>query len=508
MDMVHVTAEAATLQRRVAQLIDAGRTGAARPLLAAVRTLSPDICPNIALLGARLAWRDDDLPQAMRELDAALLVFPAHASLRKYRAELRHLMGNLDGAARDAAEAVILDPRDPEAKAILGGALLDIGHCENALACLSEAVAGAPDAVPYREALAKALEQLGRPHCALSVLTDGTAINPANVALRNAATLLCLRRRDFTGAVRLAEEARTIGIADACTFGMKGHALASLGDHDAATLAYQDALKLGPDDPYVRHLMMAAGAMPSGKQAPVEYVKTVFDGYADRFETHLLTLDYVAPARIRMALEAHPKIAAGRPLGPVLDLGCGTGLVALAIGDLPLGPISGVDISPCMLDHARAKRLYADLREADIMSALAVDDRRWPLIVAADVLVYFGALEDLFVAIHDRLEPGGWFIFSVEDLLPDHDGIMAGNGSWALHRLGRYAHTSDYVHETVTAAGFRIVKVDRHPIRQEAGQGVPGMLIAIERLEEHDSPGHDERPGSDEGSEDGESHDR
>jgi predicted TPR repeat methyltransferase/thioredoxin-like negative regulator of GroEL len=493
MDMIHFSSEADTLRKRVAQLIHAGRTGAARPLLAAARALSPAPCPDTALLASRLALRDGDMPQALRELDAAITAFPDHAGLRKGRAELHQMAENLDGAARDAAEAVILDRHDAEAKAILGAALLDLGRVKDAVACLTEAVASTPTAVSYREALATALERDGRAEAAFNVLSEGIAISPAGITLRNAATLLSLRRRDFSGAVRLAEQARAAGIADAVTFGMKGHALASLGDHDAAALAYQEALKLGPDDPYVRHLVMAAGAVPSASRAPVEYVRTVFDGYADRFETHLISLGYIAPVRIRLALEAHPKIAAGQPLGPVLDLGCGTGLVALAIGDLPLGPISGVDLSPRMLEHARAKRLYADLQEIDIITALKADTaRRWPLIVAADVLVYFGALEDVFAAVHERLEPGGWFIFSIEDLLPDHAGIIPGNGSWALHRLGRYAHTPDYVHETLIAHGFRIVRMDREPMRREAGQGVPGMLIAAERMARDTRAQHDD----------------
>ncbi|WP_428488232.1 tetratricopeptide repeat protein [Rhodopila sp.] len=483
MDMTPVTADAGALRNRVAQLIDAGRTGAARPLLAAARTLSPDGCPDIALLMARLDWRDGNLDRAMRTLTDAIIASPAHAGLRKSRSELSRTQGDLDGAARDAAEAVILDRVDPAAKALLGNALLELGRTGDAIACLTDAVAAAPSAATYREALATALEKAGQTEAALRLLREGMAISPANVALNNAATLLCMRRRDFDGAVRMAEQARLLGIADACTFGMKGHALASLGNHEEAAIAYQDALKLGPEDPYVRHLVMAAGAMPSGKRAPEEYIKAVFDGYADRFEAHLISLSYTVPVRIRLALEAHPVIAAGHPLGPVLDLGCGTGLVALAASDLPLGPITGVDLSPRMLDQARAKGLYADLREADIMAELTADSpQQWPLIIAADVLVYFGALEDVFAAVHARLKPGGWFVFSIEDLLADHAGVVPGNGSWALHRLGRYAHSADYIFETACAAGFRMVRMDRQPMRQEAGQGVPGMLIVVERL--------------------------
>jgi predicted TPR repeat methyltransferase len=485
MDTIHATADPEALRRRAAGLIAAGRLAAARPLLAAARALAPP-SPELTLVTARLAASSGAWEEAIQDLDSGVAAAPSHAGLRKLRADVRHRMNDLEGAARDAAEAVILDPADPHAKAILGAALLDIGRVPDAVACLAEAVAGAPRDLDYREALAQALEKAGDPDRALLVLTDGIAVAPASVVMRNAAILLCVRRRDFTQAIRLAENARSHGIADACTFGLKGHALSSLGKHDEAALAYQDALKLGPEDPYVRHLVVSSGAMPESKRAPEGYVRTVFDGYADRFENHIISLDYRIPYAIRTMLQAHPKIIAGLPLGPVLDLGCGTGLVALAIGDLPLGPFTGVDLSPRMLAHARVKRLYAELREADIIADLASHTQTWPLIVAADVLCYFGALEELLALVQSRLEPNGWFVFSVEQVLPDHDGVLPGNGSWALQRQGRYAHSEHYLYEAVCAAGFRVLRIERPVVRQEAGADVPGLLLAIERIR-HDS---------------------
>ncbi|HEY4174292.1 MAG TPA: methyltransferase [Rhodopila sp.] len=485
MDTIHVTADAEALRGRAAQLIDAGRFEAARPLLAAARVLAPPSA-ELALVGARLALGSGAWEQATRELDEGIAAEPAHAGLRKCRADLRQRMGDREGSARDAAEAVIVDPTDPQAKAILGSALLDLGRTAEAVACLAEAVAGAPSDLDYRQALSSALEKTGDPAAALLVLTDGIDLCPASVPIRNAAILLCVRRRDFTQAVRLAEIARSLGIADACTFGLKGHALSSLGRHDEAAAAYQDALKLGPEDEYVRHLVVSSGAMPDSRRAPEGYVRTVFDGYAARFETHLISLGYRIPGAIRTLLQSHPKIVAGLPVGPVLDLGCGTGLATLAIGDLPLGPFTGVDLSPRMLAQARAKQLYAELREADIVADLAEHPQCWPLIVAADVLCYFGALEEVLAIVHQRLEPGGWFVFSVEQMLPDHDGVIPGNGHWALHRQGRYTHAEDYVYEAACAAGFRVTRVDHPVVRQEAGADVPGLLFAVERLRDDD----------------------
>ena len=157
-------------------------------------------------------------------------------------------------------------------------------------------------------------------------------------------------------------------------------------------------------------------------------------------------------------------------------------MVALAIGDLVAGPFTGVDLSPRMLAHARAKRLYTELREADIVTELAAQTERWPLIIAADVLCYFGALEELLALVHQRLEPGGWFVFSVEEIQPDHYGVVPGNGDWALQRQGRYVHAEHYVYEAVCAAGFRVLRMDRPVIRQEAGADVPGLLLAVERI--------------------------
>jgi predicted TPR repeat methyltransferase len=330
------------------------------------------------------------------------------------------------------------------------------------------------------------LETLGNLQDALVVLTDGIALCPTNVTIRNAAILLCIRRRDFSQAARLAEDARATGIANACTFGMKGHALASLGSHDEAAAAYRDALKLDPEDPHVRQLALSSSEEFDPAQPSERYIRTVFDSYADQFENHMISLGYSIPAVIRSILQKHPKIIAGMSLGPVLDLGCGTGLVALAIGDLPLGPITGIDLSPRMLAHAHVKRIYAELRECDILTDLTTHDQHWPLIVAADVLCYFGPLDQILAQIHKSLLPGGWFVFSVEKVLPDHDGIAPGNGRWALQRQGRYAHDPDYVYETACAAGFRVSRADHPVIRQEAGAPVPGLLLTLERVRHDD----------------------
>lgn len=481
MPALHATADADALARRVTELLAAGRTGAARPLLAAARRLAP-AASGLAELAARLALQEGGLEQAQQELEAGLAATPDHAGLRKCRAELRHHLGDIEGATRDAAEAVVIDRHDPVAKALLGTLLLQLGRCADAVACLREAVAACPANAAFRESYAAALERAGEPEAALETLLDAIAAAPHRVEPRNAAILLCIRRRDFTRAVQLAAAAARLGIADACLFGLQGHALSSLGRHAEASEAYAEALKLGPEDPYVRHLAAASGVVPGARRAPEAYLRTVFDGYAERFERHLVSLGYRMPGVFRAVLQGHPRIACGDAVGPVLDLGCGTGLIGLAIADLPLGPLVGVDISPRMLAYAAAKGLYAELREAELMAVLGEGTETWPLVLAADVLCYFGELDPVLAAVHARLEPGGWFVFSVEALQPDHDGVVPGQGDWALQRLGRYAHAPDYVREAATRAGFALRRLEPQVVRFEADAPVPGLLAVLERV--------------------------
>ena len=75
-------------------------------------------------------------------------------------------------------------------------------------------------------------------------------------------------------------------------------------------------------------------------------------------------------------------------------------LVGIALAQLL---VIGVDVAPGMLAQAAGKQLYTELHEADVVDFLHADERSWPLILASDVLCYFGALDELFTAVRQRL---------------------------------------------------------------------------------------------------------
>lgn len=97
------------------------------------------------------------------------------------------------------------------------------------------------------------------------------------------------------------------------------------------------------------------GAVYQAK-APEE-VAALYDGWADSYDAEMAKAGYRHPA-IGLALLARHL---PRGAGPVLDAGCGTGLLGDWLGIMGLAPVEGLDFSAGMLAVARAKGAYARL---------------------------------------------------------------------------------------------------------------------------------------------------
>lgn len=461
--------------RRLDDMVEGGRLAGARALLAAVKTQAGPSADLIDL-EARLLLREGRGPEAIDVLSRGIDGFPQSALLRGRRAEARIGAPDPSEAVLDAADAVMLDPDCSWMKALLGVSLLDAGCPQDAAACLAEAVRNAPAQAGYRRALATAFERQGQSTAAAETLAAGIVINPGDLSLRTAAIMVEMRRRDFPRVVELAEAARRDGVVDACVLGLLGHALSSLGEHASAAPIYAEALKLAPEDPYVRHLVAASGLLPQASRAPAEYVETVFDGYAARFETHLLTLGYRIPGLVRQALLAAVPNATTQGLGAVLDLGCGTGLIGVALSDMRVDALTGVDLSSAMLREADAKGTCTELVHAEIETFLAGTPLNWQVIIAADVFCYFGAVDNVLALARERLAPGGLMICSMES-----SDTTDPTQRWRLGRQGRYSHTASYLRHAVAEAGFEVADMRDVVLRDEADAPVGGHLLTLRR---------------------------
>lgn len=469
--------QTAVLVRRALEMIRAGRIHAARAMLnALVRMDAPP--PDLAEIEGSLLLREGRPAEALPILTSAIAATPDRPALYLCRADARIQMNDAAGAASDAADAVVLDRTSHAAKAMLGVALIELGRHADATGCLHEAVRQQPRSAAYRQGLAAAQERGGDSVAAGVTIAAGLLELPESLPLHIAGIMVAMRRRDFTAAAGLAEAARLAGVADACVFGLRGHALSSLGRSDEALAAYAEALKLAPEDRYVRHLVASGGLGKQVDRAPAEYLQTVFDGYADRFEEHLIGLGYRVPGLLRAeAGRLLDRRAGNSPdpiFGPILDLGCGTGLAAVALSDLPGGPWTGVDLSGRMLAAACDKKLYHDLIQDDLLAMLGKTTAQWQLILAADVFCYFGALDTVLPLAAARLAPGGAMMFTVEEL---EDAAQP----WQLGRQGRFSHGYAYIAALTAQTGLSVRTLRRETLRYEGGAPVPGLLVVLEQ---------------------------
>lgn len=240
------------------------------------------------------------------------------------------------------------------------------------------------------------------------------------------------------------------------------------GRLDLAEAEYRRALALDPNDPggvAVRLAAMGRDAPPP--QAPEAYVAMLFDQHADVFDGILVDqLGYAVPMTTRERVQANG-------LGPfprMLDLGCGTGLAAVALEDM-CGHLTGVDLAEGMIEVSGEKDLYDDLYIAEatlFLLAAAEEEETWHIIVATDVLPYIGDAAPFLAAAADRLEPGGVLAFSTETL-PDLKG-------WRVTPHHRYAHARDYIETEASAVGLTRIECTDIIVRHEEGAPIAGHL--------------------------------
>jgi predicted TPR repeat methyltransferase len=274
---------------------------------------------------------------------------------------------------------------------------------------------------------------------------------------------------DLVAAADLLSQATELAPKFASAWFTLGEIRLQLGEPEAAIAAFRNARSSDPDDRHgaaVRLMRLGAeelSAMPRG------YVQALFDQYAPRFEAALLgELNYRAPQLLFKAVLA-VRSAAKKPafFKRAIDLGCGTGLAAAAFAK-EVDEIIGIDLSPGMIEQARATGLYAALEVADMVEGL----REHPagsadLVLAADAMVYVPDLAPVLGEAARVLAPGGLLAFTLET--HGGDGVIIGGGL-------RYAHAASHVRERIEAAGLRLLHFEEASPRTEDHRPVRGLV--------------------------------
>lgn len=247
-------------------------------------------------------------------------------------------------------------------------------------------------------------------------------------------------------------------------------ALEMLGRRDEAIDAYQRTRALDSEDAFGAGLCLARLGVLDMQAAPRAYVRTLFDQYAAKFDRHLVeTLGYRGPRILRDAVE---RAAPGRIFGHALDLGCGAGLFAAYFRDRAR-KLTGVDLSPAMIEQARSKNLYDRLAAAELVEFLRGEaEASAEFAAAADVFVYIGDLDPVFSAVARVLVPGGLIAFTAQS--GDGEGYFVGPDL-------RYSHGRDYLCETAERNGFEAADISAASTRKDRGVDVPGWVGVLRK---------------------------
>jgi predicted TPR repeat methyltransferase len=397
-------------------------------------------------------------------------------------------LGNYEEATEHAKAAAQAEPSLVSAWNTLGAALLELKQPAQAESLLQEGLARHPDHPALTLLLARSRQALDRGEEAEA---DFRRFEASGGALAEQAEQLALSGRLIEAEHRYRQLIATQPRNAQAHAGL-GRLLMRRGRSSEAVDVLSTALRLQPNDPTSRHfLAMARGEPPPG--AEPAYVRSLFDGYAGNFDQHLVeSLGYRIPGEIAGLLAD-----ASADLSQTLDLGCGTGLVAAALQG-QVGAIDGVDLSPAMLEQARGRGLYRHLVEDDALRFLSTASGRYTTVIAADVLIYIGALERLLAPLAESMEAGGLFAFSIEvaeaqhapldehgraDEIPGAANDGAGRAEWSLDPAsGRYRHDPAAVDRLLQRCGFSAAQWTQTTIRSELSNRIPGAIGLARRL--------------------------
>jgi predicted TPR repeat methyltransferase len=412
--------------------------------------------------------RNGRLVEASVLFGQVLEMAPDHPRALHYAGVLAHQQGRSGDAVALIERSLALLPGQADWHSNLGIVLQSDSKLEAAIAAYRRAIAVDASHANAFNNLGVLLRATERPSEAESAYRTAIQLKPDHVdAYTNLGILLNgLKRTEEAAACyckvltlrpKHREARRHLALAH-CT----------LGEIGEAVHLFEEWLEEEPGDPIAQHMLAACTGRGVPARASNGFIERTFDDFSASFESKLEKLSYRAPALVAAMLN-ESGVEPSKSL-VVLDAGCGTGLCGPLVAPYSRRLV-GVDLSAGMLARAKEKNIYDALIQTELTAYLRNNSDTFDLIVSADTLVYFGALEGVLDAAGGALRLDGRLIFTLEHAVGAEAGV-----EYRLEPHGRYSHSRGYVQQLLALSGLR-PEISRAELRLEAGAPVAGLVI-------------------------------
>lgn len=415
--------------------------------------------------------RAGKLEPARRIYQSLLTANPDHVEALHFLGVLYHQSGQSDLAVASIERAVLLAPDYADAHNNLGNVFRETNQFEAAFLAYQRVVELAPGHADAWNNLGVLLRGRGQYEEADKAYLRAIELNPSHVAARQNRGSLLARLQRFDEAVAAYRRVLELRPKDTVAFDALSRTLYRAGRIDEAVAVYHEWLQVDPGNSVALHMLAASTGEAAPARASDSYVRDTFDAFAGSFDQVLDQLGYRAPALIAEWLER--VLPAADASLVIADAGCGTGLCAEFLRPRAKRLV-GVDLSAGMLARARVRQKYDELVEAELSSWFAGQELCYDLIVSADTLCYFGALDEVLAGAARAMRPGGRLVFTVES---EGDQTAA----YKLNSTGRYSHAESYVRKVLAASMLEGTDIEQVVLRRERGSEVNGFLVSARR---------------------------
>jgi predicted TPR repeat methyltransferase len=242
-----------------------------------------------------------------------------------------------------------------------------------------------------------------------------------------------------------------------------------VGRRDEARDAYGIYFTAHPEDGEIEHLLIALADGAPPPRASDQAILHIYKAFAASYDTRMRDdLKYVGPDKL---MELTKPFLSGRDTPRVMDMGCGSGFAGLILRPLA-ADLTGVDLSPEMVELATGRNVYDRLEVAEITQWLDKGGENFDLIFSSDCLIYFGDLTVILAAAARRLKPHGVLGFSLE---------RGEKPPFQLTDTGRYTHHPDHIRDAAAKSGLALLKQEESFLRMEWGEEVIGLYTVLGR---------------------------